>query len=637
MRLVLWTTSAAAQWRNRARAERPGTYRVLCLGDSLTAGSYPRPLEELLNAYSPSPGFSVIDEGRGATNSSYVLSHLQENLDRYRPDIVVAMIGNNDQGVAYLDAAPGHESFLFRHSRAVRFISLAWMGAARRRQEAACQEVPRLDWQVHPQAGRAPLPQWLNHLRRGNRLVQDGRVAAAETLLREAARLSPHEVRTLLALAAVESVQGRPAQARLLIERARSLASEAPESLTAWGQYHLRRRDWALAQAAFTKALAKDPAAVGALEGLGQAWTRQGEGLRAEKLFLGLTTQHPDRPDYWWVLGSFYRGQGRDAEAQAAWRRCLRLDPGQARAFMALADSFLIDQPAVAERFYRKLLDGGAEKAFVLWRLGRACLEQHKDDEAWAVYQQALRLEPDTPDADLALATYHLRRREVSEAEAFARRAIASAPKDPRGYDILANLLTGLGRGHYLAAERASRQFAAVDPDNAQAHLYLGLTLKLQHRPADAESELLRAAALKPRDVRAVAALAALYSETGRPERSREFAERRDALLMRQYSPVTRENYRAIKAALDRRRATLVSVQYPMRSVAPLKRLLAGQDGVIFVDNQSSFAQAVAREGFSAYFSDNFAGDFGHGAPKGHRLLAENIAAAILAHLRRSR
>ncbi|MDD5628714.1 MAG: tetratricopeptide repeat protein, partial [Elusimicrobia bacterium] len=387
------------------------------------------------------------------------------------------------------------------------------------------------------------------------------------------------------------------------------------------------------AQAAFARAVAVDYGALGALQGLSQALVRQGEVGRAEELLLGLTTRHPDQAEIWAALGNLYRGQGRDAEAQAAWRRCLRLDPGQDWAYLALADSFLMDRPAVAERHYRKMLERGGEDASVLWRLGRACLDQQKYEEAWEIYQRTLRLEPNTPHAWLTLANFHLRRREVSAAEALARRAIAVDPKNPMGYGFLVNLLTGQGPAKRPAAERAARQLVALDPDNAQGRLDLGLTLKLRGRPAAAEAELLRAAELQPRDARPLGALAELYAKTGRAQRSREFAARRDTLLMRQYSPVTRENYRAIKAALDRRGVTLVSVQYPMRSVEPLKRLLAGQDGVVFVDNQRSFAEAVAREGYSAYFSDNFAGDFGHGTPKGDRLLAENIAEAILARL----
>ena len=67
-----------------------------------------------------------------------------------------------------------------------------------------------------------------------------------------------------------------------------------------------------------------------------------------------------------------------------------------------------------------------------------------------------------------------------------------------------------------------------------------------------------------------------------------------------------------------------------MRSIESLKKIFEGQTGVIFVDNERIFKDAVKREGYKEYFKDMFGGDFGHCTPKGNRLLAENIADVIL-------
>jgi hypothetical protein len=73
----------------------------------------------------------------------------------------------------------------------------------------------------------------------------------------------------------------------------------------------------------------------------------------------------------------------------------------------------------------------------------------------------------------------------------------------------------------------------------------------------------------------------------------------------------------------------MVSVQYPMRSVAPLKKMLAGFADIIFVDNEAVFKEAVEAQGYARIFTDNFAGDFGHCTQEGNRLLAQNIANTI--------
>ncbi|MFA5356859.1 MAG: hypothetical protein WC301_05595, partial [Candidatus Omnitrophota bacterium] len=89
-------------------------------------------------------------------------------------------------------------------------------------------------------------------------------------------------------------------------------------------------------------------------------------------------------------------------------------------------------------------------------------------------------------------------------------------------------------------------------------------------------------------------------------------------------------NYQQIKDTLDRKGIQLVCVQYPMCPIEPLKRMLAGKEDVIFVDNERIFRNAVDKEGYEEYFIDMFGGNFGHCNEKGNRLLAENIADSII-------
>ncbi len=161
----------------------------------------------------------------------------------------------------------------------------------------------------------------------------------------------------------------------------------------------------------------------------------------------------------------------------------------------------------------------------------------------------------------------------------------------------------------------------------------LSLVLRYRGRTKEALSEAQRACELNPGDVWAAANLARLCAEMGRTDLARSARERQELLLSRQFSPMTRRSYRRLKAALDRRGAVLFAVQYPMRPVTDLQVLLEGVTGVTFVSNEESFHEAVRREGYDAVFRDAFAGDFGHCTARGNRLLAENIAAAVLARI----
>jgi len=121
-------------------------------------------------------------------------------------------------------------------------------------------------------------------------------------------------------------------------------------------------------------------------------------------------------------------------------------------------------------------------------------------------------------------------------------------------------------------------------------------------------------------------ALKSLYREMSRADLEEEYAKK----VTDEYGPLTVDNYRKLKAILDKRGIRLVCVQYPMRSIEPLKKIFAGEPGVIFVDNERLFKDAVAQGGYKEYFRDMFAGDFGHCTAKGNRLLAENVAEMIL-------
>jgi len=78
-------------------------YRILCLGESTTAMggeySWPAQLEVILNNRSSKIKFKVFNEGIGGTNTAFILSQLKNNLDKYKPDMVITMMGINDEGL----------------------------------------------------------------------------------------------------------------------------------------------------------------------------------------------------------------------------------------------------------------------------------------------------------------------------------------------------------------------------------------------------------------------------------------------------------------------------------------------------------------------------------------------------------
>ena len=75
-------------------------YTILALGDSTTAiggkNSWPNQLERILNNHSNTKNYSVINQGIVLINSTEILNNLNENLEKYNPNMVIIMAGIND-------------------------------------------------------------------------------------------------------------------------------------------------------------------------------------------------------------------------------------------------------------------------------------------------------------------------------------------------------------------------------------------------------------------------------------------------------------------------------------------------------------------------------------------------------------
>ena len=96
------------------------------------------------------------------------------------------------------------------------------------------------------------------------------------------------------------------------------------------------------------------------------------------------------------------------------------------------------------------------------------------------------------------------------------------------------------------------------------------------------------------------------------------------------YNEGTRRNYNRLKGILSGKGIKLVCMQYAMRSLRDLKEMFDSNEGIIFIDNEAVFREALKKGKYEDYFIDRFAGDFGHCTPEGNRLMASNVADTLL-------
>jgi tetratricopeptide (TPR) repeat protein len=445
------------EYKNRVSFYKKGTYRIMCLGESITVGvgenSYPSQLEKVLNQRNIGIKFSVINKAVVLSDSSYIVAHLEENLNRYKPDMVTIMTGINDIDIKYYEGIPAANTLLFNKLRIYRFSKIIW---------------------IHI----------LNKIRN-----------TASDKLRETERNSKLRFHLL-------DIELKTFYPRLI-------------------------RNSTLNEDLLKKAIELNP-----------------------------------RNDIaYCALGWLYRDQGKYPEAEETFKKAIELNPKSDMAYCGL---------------------------------GWLCRSQGK-------YPQA---------------------------EKFLKKAIELNPRNDIAYCALGWLYRDQGK--YPQAEETFKKAIELNPINFYAYFGLGSIYRSQGKYPQAEETFKKAIELNPLNDRWHGALAALYQEIGEYASAQESLKKAEGIRAKYYNSMTWHNYQEVKRILDKRGIKLVCLQYPVRSIEPLKKIFEDEKGVIFVDNERIFKDALKKTSYKEYFTDMFGGDFGHCTRKGNRLLAENIANVIL-------
>ncbi|MBN2407384.1 MAG: tetratricopeptide repeat protein [Elusimicrobia bacterium] len=268
--------------------------------------------------------------------------------------------------------------------------------------------------------------------------------------------------------------------------------------------------------------------------------------------------------------------------------------------------------------------DPGDVEAYI--QLGICYREAGEYEKGVRVLKKAIEMDPRNDRAMVELGGCYKGMLFVDEE--LYKKVLSINPGNTRAY-------TELGWYYICVKEydRAQEMFskvAEIDPGDYYAYYELGYIYRNQGRYDKSEKALIKALEICPDESQCVFELARCYEEQGRSEEAAACYARAGGLVGDHCgNPYTANNYRRLKEASEKKGIKLVLVQYPMRSAGPLKDILGEGSGVVYVDNERIFRDAVGKDGYDEYFEDRFAGDFGHCTPKGNRLLAGNIARVI--------
>ncbi|MDD5080207.1 MAG: tetratricopeptide repeat protein [Candidatus Omnitrophica bacterium] len=598
------------RYRNQLAIKQDGVYRILCLGESTTANQYPSFLETLLNKRGIGIEFKVIDKGIPGRHTSDILDSLELNLNAYHPDMVISMMGINDMGshMPY-EAVSGSNAVKFiRSLRIYKFARVLWLHIVTRLKGAPPGKQSLRIRTIIPQAsGYNELPgtgkdkeidpneYWL-YVSLGQAYRKQGRFPEAEAAFKKAMTVNPQNNWLDIGLGQSYREQGRRSEAEASFRGVKEFPAIKDSSYFERGWFYERQGKYSAAEAVFKKAIKVNPRDVRAYISLGQLYRNQGRLSGAESLFKKAIALDPANDWIYFELGWVYLRQDRCFEAEALFKKARDDNPGNEWPYMGLGWVYrVIGKFSEAEEVFRNAIDVNPQNDWSYIGLGQACRAQGRLPEAEAAFRKA---------------------REVN-------------PKNNRAYFELGWIFQNQSR--HLETEFLFSKAIEGDPQNAWLYVGLGQSCREQGRFSEAEAAFKKALELDPRNDWARGILKVLYIEMGDMRLARGCEQQAKGLRKSYYPRVVIDNYRKLKTVLDERGIVYVCMQYPLRSIEPLKEIFRGEAGdIIFVDNQKVFREALERRGYNEYFTDMVGGDFGHCTPKGNRLLAENIADVIL-------
>jgi tetratricopeptide (TPR) repeat protein len=208
-------------------------------------------------------------------------------------------------------------------------------------------------------------------------------------------------------------------------------------------------------------------------------------------------------------LGLVQQSQQLPLAAISEFRLALQYDPGLLQAHCALGSA--LSDHAEAEAEFRKALSQSPQSVCALDGMAQVLVKERRYEAAANYWRQALKIQNDAPDMQVALAT-----------------AIYKAAKDRE-----ANGLPAIGGAGVADAVRLLTDLLKTHPDMTAAYFTLGNIYANEHRNREAADEYQEVTRRNPNDVAALAAQvralidASAYNEALAP--AREYVRRRSS------------------------------------------------------------------------------------------------------------
>lgn len=294
------------------------------------------------------------------------------------------------------------------------------------------------------------------------RNYQEGKLAEAEALYARIGPGHPDYAQAQSRLGTIFYSTGRPVQAeRCFRENLRFRESAEVYSLLAGAQFNQEKFAEALESA--KKALALDPKYAKAYTALGMVFTARKDWPHADAAYGKALRLDQKDSSTWFLQGRSYFLRNEFEKAKDAFEISLKLYPQSIRAYENLALTLeLSGQPAAAEKMFLRGVEtnrrGPRSEARIHIAYAAFLFKLDRLEESEAQLREAVKVEPQNPEAHYELARVLSRRKQWKEAASQAEAALRAGQPDYRVHFLLSRIYTALGdqQAASLHAQRAA-------------------------------------------------------------------------------------------------------------------------------------------------------------------------------------
>ena len=399
---------------NVLSARNKGTYRILCVGESTTQGQYPRFLEEILNQRNIGIRFSAIDKGLVGTNTSTILNNIESYLAAYKPDMVIVMMGINDEG-AYmpLETMTSSRAILFIKSlRTYKLARLLWLhmitkirsinrpmntliqpkdlnfGLVKCYAAQDEEETFKKCIEANPKDPRCYVELGLSYR-------DQEKFSLAEGVFKKGIEVNPKDPSCYAELAWVYLIQGKPSLAEETFKKGIEVNPKDPRCYAELAWMYQIQGKLPLTEEAFKKGIEANPQDFRCYAELGKMYQAQGKLSLAEETFKKGIEVNPKDPKYYTRLGWLYQNQGKLPLAEQVFKKGIEVNPKDPSCYAELAWLYLIQgKLSLAEEAFKKGIEVNPQDFNCYARLGSVYQAQGKLSLAEEVFKKGIEVSP---------------------------------------------------------------------------------------------------------------------------------------------------------------------------------------------------------------------------------------------------